>query len=125
MLQGFVQIALTLAIVVILTPLLGSYIAGVLMPKRTFLDPVMVPIERGIYALGGVRTEEAMTGWQYVRAVLYSNIAMGVLILFILMNQGWLPLNSTGLSAPAWDTATLPFLSLLTPTNNTTLVRLP
>lgn len=117
MLQGFVQIALTLAIVVILTPLLGSYIAGVFMPKRTFLDPVMAPVEGVIYALGGVRTQEAMTGWQYVRAVLYSNIAMGVLIFLILMNQGWLPLNPTGLSAPTWDTVLHTTISFITNTN--------
>ncbi len=117
MFQGLIQIALTLVIVVILTPILGSYIARVFLPKRTLLDPVMAPIEKGLYALGGVRTQEEMNGWQYARAVLYSNIAMGVLIFFILMNQEWLPLNPTGLSAPTWDTVLHTTISFITNTN--------
>lgn len=115
--QGFLQIALTLLILVAIALPLGSYMARVYLGERTFLDPIVSPVERVIYALGGVRSQEAMTGWQYARAVLYSNIAMGLLIFLIIANQGWLPLNPTGLSAPTWDLTLHTTISFITNTN--------
>ncbi len=117
MLQGFFQIAVTLLIVVVITPLFGSYIARVFLGQKTLLGAVMGPVERVIYALGDVRTQENMTGWQYARAILYSNVVMAALIFFILMNQGWLPLNPTGLGVPTWDTALHTTISFITNTN--------
>lgn len=115
--QGLFQIALTLMLLVAIVPPLGRYMARVYLGEKTFLDPVAGPIERIIYAVGGMRAQEPMTGWQYARAVLYSNIAMGFLILLILMNQGWLPLNPTGLGAPTWDLALHTTISFITNTN--------
>lgn len=117
MLQGFIQIGLTLLILVVITPLLGKYIASVFLGQKTLLDPIMNPLERTIYTLGGVRAQEDMSGWQYAQAILFSNIFMGILILFILMNQGWLPLNPTGLGAPSWDLALHTTISFITNTN--------
>ncbi|MBL1175503.1 potassium-transporting ATPase subunit KdpA [Pantanalinema sp. GBBB05] len=117
MLQGWMQIVLTLLIVVVITPFFGRYIARVFMGQRTWLDPVLNPVERTIFSLSGVRTREAMTGWQYARAVLYSNLAMLVLIDLIFMIQGVLPLNPTGLTAPSWDLALHTAISFVTNTN--------
>ncbi len=114
---GLLQIALTLLILVAITPPLGGYMARVYLGERTFLDPIIGPAERAIYALGGVSAAENMTGWQYARAVLYSNVAMAVLIFLIIANQGWLPLNPTGLSAPTWDTTLHTTISFITNTN--------
>lgn len=105
MFQGFFQIALTLLLVVGLTPILGDYLARVFMAKKTFLDPVMTPVERVIHLLGGVEPEEDMTGWQYVQAVIISNTAVAILVFLLLMFQEWLPLNPTNLGMPTWDTA--------------------
>jgi K+-transporting ATPase ATPase A chain len=66
--QGFLQIALTLCIVVFITPILGKYIARVFLGERTILDPVIKPLEAIIYILGGVGKKNDMTGWQYIRA---------------------------------------------------------
>ena len=117
MLQGIWQIALTLLIVVAITPLLGRYMARVYLGERTFLDPVMIPVERTIYALGGVRAKDDMTGWQYIQALLYSNIVMGVFTFVLLMTQGVLPLNPTALGAPTWDTVLHTTISFLTNTD--------
>ena len=87
MLQGWIQIALTLLIIVAITPLFGGYIAKVFLGKKTWLDPVLLPIERLLYRFSGLQTTEDMTGWQYARAVLYSNLAMSVLLAFILANS--------------------------------------
>ena len=117
MLQGWIQIALTLVIVIGTTPLLGRYIAQVFMGEQTLLKPIINPLERIIYVLSGVRHQENMTGWQYTQALLYSNLVMGILVYFILMFQGWLPLNPTGLSAPNWDLALHTTISFVTNTN--------
>ena len=52
--QGLLQIGLTLFIVILITPLLGKYIARVFEKEKTLLDPVMQPVERIIYAKRGV-----------------------------------------------------------------------
>ncbi len=117
MVQGFFQIAVTLLILVAIVPFLGTYIARVFLGERTLLDPVMTPIEGIIYTASGIRYQENMTGWQYARSLLYSNLAMGVLVYLLFMLQGALPLNSTGLSAPSWDLALHTTISFLTNTD--------
>ncbi|RUT12954.1 potassium-transporting ATPase potassium-binding subunit [Chroococcidiopsis cubana SAG 39.79] len=115
--QGFLQIAITLIILVAITPSFSSYIASVFLEKKTFLDPVAKPIERVIYALGGIPTKSDMTGWQYAQAILYSNIVMGIFVYLIFMLQGILPLNPTNLQAPSWDLALHTTISFVTNTN--------
>ncbi|NJR51082.1 MAG: potassium-transporting ATPase subunit A [Leptolyngbyaceae cyanobacterium CSU_1_3] len=117
MLQGWIQIALTLMIVVAITPFFGQYMARVFMGQRTFLDPVLNPLDRAIFLLSGMRSREEMTGWQYSRAVLYSNLAMLMFIYLIFMLQGVLPFNPTGLRAPSWDLALHTAISFVTNTN--------
>ncbi|GAA6614616.1 potassium-transporting ATPase subunit KdpA [Scytonema sp. NUACC26] len=117
MLEGWLQIALTLLIVVAITPFFGRYMARVFREQRTFLDPILNPIERVLHSLVGVPTKEDMTGWQYARAILYSNVVMGLLIFFIIMSQEWLPFNPTKLGAPTWDTALHTTISFITNTN--------
>ncbi len=117
MLQGFFQIALTLVILGAIVPFFGRYMARVFMGERTFLDPVMMPVEGIIYRTSGIRYQENMTGWQCARAVIYSNLVMGILVYLLLMLQGVLPLNPTGLSAPSWDLALHTTISFLTNTD--------
>jgi potassium-transporting ATPase potassium-binding subunit len=117
MLQGWFQIALTLLIIVVITPFLGGYMARVYQGERTFLDRILSPVERVIFSLSGVQVRESMTGWQYARAVLYSNFAMALLLAFILFSQAWLPFNPTRLSSPSWDTNLHTVISFITNTN--------
>ena len=58
-----------------------------------------------------------MTGWQYAKAVLISNLVMTVFVFLVLMLQGVLPLNPTGLTAPDWDLALHTAISFVTNTN--------
>lgn len=117
MLQGWIQIALTLLILIAITPFFGRYIARVFMEQRTLLDPVLVPLERVLLKLSAAQAREDMTGWQYARAVLSSNLVMLVFIYLIFMLQGVLPFNPTGLSAPSWDLALHTAISFVTNTN--------
>lgn len=117
MLQGFVQIALILAILVATAPLLGRYMARVFLGQSTWLDKIARPLESLIFAGSGITKHPSMGATQYVSAALISNLVMGVFVFLILMFQGSLPLNPTGLAAPSWDLALHTAISFVTNTN--------
>ncbi|GAX40927.1 potassium-transporting ATPase subunit A [Tolypothrix sp. NIES-4075] len=115
--QGLLQIGLTLCIVIGITPLLGKYIARVFLGEKTLLDLGMQPVERLIYTLAGVSKQDNMTGWQYARAILYSNFVMGVFVYLLIALQKFLPFNPTRLNMPSWDTVLHTAISFLTNTD--------
>jgi K+-transporting ATPase ATPase A chain len=115
--QGFLQIALTLCIVIAITPILGKYIARVFLGESTILDPVMNPIEKILYILGGVRSQEEMNGKQYIRAVISSNLIMGISVYLLISFQGMLPWNPHSLGMPTWDIVLHTTISFLTNTD--------
>lgn len=115
--QGFLQIALTLCIVITITSRLGQYIARVFLGESTILDPIMNPIERMFYLLGGVGEKEEMTAWQYIRAVISSNLIMGIFVCLLISFQGRLPWNPNGLGMPRWDIVLHTTISFLTNTD--------
>jgi potassium-transporting ATPase potassium-binding subunit len=117
MIQGFIQIALTLLILVLIVPWFGNYMARVFLAQKTILEPIMQPLEKLIYTVGGINYQKSMTGWQYARSVLVSNLVMLIFVFFILFFQGILPLNPTGLTAPSWDLALHTAVSFVTNTN--------
>lgn len=115
--QRFFQIALTLAIMVAIPPILGSYIANVFLGQSSFLDSLLNPVEKKIYHLIQIRSQEPMTGWQYAKALLYTNLVMGIFVYLLLISQAHLPFNPTSLNAPSWDTALHTTISFLTNTD--------
>jgi len=115
--QGFLQIALTLCIVIAITPLFGRYIARVFLGERTLLDFLMNPIERSMFILAGVRRKDEMTGWQYIRAVLCSNFIMGISVYLLLYFQRLLPWNPNGFGATTWDVLLHTTISFVTNTD--------
>jgi potassium-transporting ATPase potassium-binding subunit len=117
MAQGFLQIILTLAIVVAIAPFFGTYLAHVYLGRPTFADRWLQPLESLLYGYSGLRERETMTGWQYIRSILYSNLVMGIFVFFLLILQGILPLNPISLPPPTWDLAFHTTLSFLTNTD--------
>ena len=117
MVQGWFQIALTLLIVILITPLLGKYIAHVFLKERTFLDPILSKLDQLIYKTIGLRNRPDMTGWQYIQAILISNLIMGIFVLLFLLLQPILPLNPTGVGPVSWDVALHTTVSFLTNTD--------
>lgn len=117
MLQGWIQIAMTLVTVIILTPLLGKYIARVFLHETTFLDPVLGPIDRAIMRTIGIYEAEEMSGWQYIQAVLISNIVMGIAVFLILFLQPILPFNPNQVGGLSWDLLLHTTISFLTNTD--------
>jgi potassium-transporting ATPase potassium-binding subunit len=117
MLQGWIQIALTLVTVIILTPLLGKYIARVFLHETTFLDPIFGPIDRALMRSIGIYEAEEMSGWQYIQAVLISNIVMGIAVFLILFLQPILPFNPSQIGGLSWDLVLHTTISFLTNTD--------
>ena len=81
------------AATVLLAIPLGKYIAQVYVGDRTFLDPVFGPLERLFFKFSGINPRQNMDWKQSLVAMLTINLLWFFLAVFILMNQGWLPLN--------------------------------
>ena len=85
--------------------------------ERTFMSPVMEPIERLIYRTTGIKQSDEMDWKTYAVAVLLLNMA-GLLLLFIIQRiQGFLPLNPQAVPAVAPDLAFNTAISFATNTN--------
>jgi K+-transporting ATPase ATPase A chain len=113
----FGQLALYFGLLLLLAPLLGRFMAAVLQGQSTWLSPGLAPVERGLYALAGIRPATEMTWTTYAAALLVFNV-VGFLLLFALqLVQGALPLNPAALPGVepwlAFNTAT----SFMTNTN--------
>ncbi|NEK56164.1 potassium-transporting ATPase subunit KdpA, partial [Rhizobium leguminosarum] len=92
-LNGWLQILLYCGIVLVLVKPLGGYMTRVYNGERTFLSPVLVPIERGLYAIAGTSEREEQHWTSYAFAMLMFNL-LGVLILYALLRlQDVLPYN--------------------------------
>ncbi|MDI3256469.1 MAG: potassium-transporting ATPase subunit KdpA, partial [Kyrpidia sp.] len=111
------QMVLLLAAVLLAAWPLGRYMARVFQGQRTFLDPVLRPLERGFYRLVGVDESRDMSWKAYALAVLAFN-AVGLVVLFLLqLIQGRLPFNPQQFPAVRWDTALNTAASFVTNTN--------
>lgn len=96
---------------------LGEFMAKVFSGSRTFLTPVVTPVERILYRLFGVDEKEEMSWQTYAFSLVVFNI-IGIAVLFILqLVQGLLPFNSQKLGAVRWDTALNTAISFGTNTN--------
>jgi len=114
---GWVQIFLYCAIIVALTPVLGAYMTRVFNGERTFLAPVLRPVELTLYSAGGVN-EKSERGWlAYTIAMLLFHVG-GLAILYALMRlQAVLPFNPAEQGAVAPDLSFNTAVSFITNTN--------
>ncbi len=115
--NGWLQIALFAAVVLALVKPLGLYMTKVFNGERTWLSPVLRPVERGLYALAGVREDEDQHWLAYAFGMLLFNAAGFFLLYAILRCQAWLPLNPQGLGNLAPDLAFNTAISFTTNTN--------
>jgi K+-transporting ATPase ATPase A chain len=109
--NGWLQIIFFLLCVFLATKPLGSFMARVFARERTWLDPVMRPVERILYKLTGVDESHEMDWKEYaVALLLFSGVSMILLYLLQRVQQvAWLPWNPQKLAgvppALAFDTA--------------------
>jgi potassium-transporting ATPase potassium-binding subunit len=91
--NGWFQIGFYLLVIFLLTKPVGIFLTRVFNREKTFLDPVLRPIEKVIYRLTGVDEKHEMRWTEYAIAMLlFSAVSMALLYL-IERTQKWLPFN--------------------------------
>ncbi|HWT61738.1 MAG TPA: potassium-transporting ATPase subunit KdpA [Ochrobactrum sp.] len=115
--NGWIQILIFCGIIIALVKPLGSYMTRVFTGERTFLSPVLVPIERGLFRLAGTSEREEQHWTSYTAAMLLFNLAGFLLLYFLQRAQGSLPFNPMGMSNVPADLAFNTATSFVTNTN--------
>jgi K+-transporting ATPase ATPase A chain len=115
--NGWMQILVYCGIVVFLVKPLGGYMYRVFSGDRTFLSPILGPVERSLYRISGTSEREEQHWTTYAAALLFFNLA-GFLVLYFLQRlQGSLPYNPAGMTAVEPDLAFNTAASFMTNTN--------
>jgi potassium-transporting ATPase potassium-binding subunit len=114
---GWIQIILFCAIIVALVKPLGWYMTRVFNGERTFLSPILRPVEVALYWIGGVDEKREQHWVTYTVAMLFFHVG-GFLILYALMRlQAVLPFNPAEQSSVAEDLSFNTAISFITNTN--------
>jgi K+-transporting ATPase ATPase A chain len=115
--NGWIQIALYCAIIVAITAPLGGYMTRVFSGGKTFLSPLLRPIERAFYAISGVNENEDQHWVVYAVAMLAFTMA-GFVVLYALQRlQAVLPFNPQKFPAVGEHLAFNTSVSFITNTN--------
>jgi potassium-transporting ATPase potassium-binding subunit len=115
--NGWLQIALFSAIIILVTRPLGGYMTRVFAGERTFLWPVLRPVERAVYWCCGIDEKEEQHWLTYAVAILFFSVA-GFVTLYALQRLQWyLPFNPMGQTGVAPDLAMNTSVSFITNTN--------
>jgi potassium-transporting ATPase potassium-binding subunit len=116
-LGDWLQIFLFYGLLIVCTPFLGLFMYRVFTGERTFLSPVLRPVEALIYRIGGTNEAEEMDWKTYTWALVWFNGIGFAVLLLLQLTQNALPLNPQGLANVepflAFNTAT----SFMTNTN--------
>jgi potassium-transporting ATPase potassium-binding subunit len=114
---GWLQILLYCAIIIAIVPFLGAYMTRVFSGERTFLSPILRPVEVVIYKIAGVNERNEQHAVTYTIGMLLFHVG-GFVILYALMRlQAGLPFNPAGQSAVAEDLSFNTAVSFITNTN--------
>ena len=101
--QGWLQIAIYIAVLTALTPLLGAYMARVYRNERVFLTPVFGPVERLIYRTLRVNPAASQDWKSYARTTLVFSLLFWIALYAILRTLGIHPFNPEGFDSATWD----------------------
>src|SRR5437868_12661644 len=114
---GWVQILLYCAILVAITPVLGAFMTRVFNGERTFMSPILRPVEIAIYKIAGIDERQEQHAVTYTVGMLLFHVG-GFLILYLLMRlQATLPLDPAEQSPVAEDLSFNTAMSFVTNTN--------
>lgn len=115
--RDFVQLALFVGALFVITPVLGRYMARIFSGEKTFFSRWFGGIEKGIYRLCGIDPYREMTWTHYLWALLGFNALGIVTVVGIQMTQAWLPLNPQSLPNLSFPLAFNTAVSFITNTN--------
>lgn len=96
--NGWLQILLFFALVLLVTKPLGMFMTRVFTGERNLLSPILRPIERLIYKICGVDAEREMNWKEYALSIVLFSAVSGLVLYLIQRLQGVLPLNPQGLA---------------------------
>lgn len=116
-LLGWIQILVFCGIIIALVRPLGAYMTRVFNGESTWLQPVLRPIERGLYRVAGTREDEEQNWVTYAVALLLFNLAGFVVLYLLLRLQAVLPLNPAGMTEVGPELAFNTAASFVTNTN--------
>jgi len=108
---GITQILIFFGVVLALTKPAGNFMYRVFEGERTFLHPVIRPIERLIYKLSGVKETEEQTWIQYSASLISLSIFSFLFVYALQRLQGYLPLNPMHFSTPQAPSGATPMTS--------------
>ncbi|HOW09030.1 MAG TPA: potassium-transporting ATPase subunit KdpA [Bacteroidales bacterium] len=115
--QDNLQAIILIAVLILTTPLAGSYMAKVFTGKKHFMVPVLGWLERTAYKVTGTNPEVEQNWKQYAVSLLFFNVT-GIVFLFLMqIFQACLPLNPRHLPDVSWPTAVNTAISFVTNTN--------
>jgi K+-transporting ATPase ATPase A chain len=117
MAQGWLQVAVFVAIVIALTKPLGAYMAKVYTGRRVFLSPVLGGAERLTYRLLRVDPAEEHDWKAYAKSVVLFSLFSWIVLYLILRTQGIQPFNPAGFHSAPWDVSFSTTSSFVTNTN--------
>src|SRR5882724_1318327 len=104
-------------VMVLLAIPLGRYIGKVYEGEKTWLDPVLNPLDRLFFKLSGIKPEKDMNWKQHLLALLTINLVWFLFSMLVLMNMSWLPLNPDGNPSMSADLAFNTGISFISNTN--------
>jgi len=113
----WLQIGFMMAVLLLLVKPLGTYMARVYDNKPFFLDKWFGWLERLIYKVTGIKSNEEMTWKTYALAMFLFNVVGGVVLYFLMRVQQHLPLNPAGMGTVAPDLSFNTAISFITNTN--------
>jgi potassium-transporting ATPase potassium-binding subunit len=113
----WLQLILFFVVLACLIVPVGGFIAKVYTGERTFLSPVLDPVERWILSASGVNSGEEMDWKMFAVAMMVFSV-IGIAAVFLLQSiQQFLPLNPAGAGAVPWDLSLNTAVSFATNTN--------
>ncbi|TGP54121.1 potassium-transporting ATPase subunit KdpA [bacterium M00.F.Ca.ET.159.01.1.1] len=115
--NGWIQILLYCAIVLLLVKPLGGYMYRVFNGDRTFLSPILGPVERLLYRISGTSENEEQHWTGYAAGIIFFSLASFLAVYALQRLQGVLPYNPAGMSAVEPGLAFNTAVSFVTNTN--------
>jgi len=115
--QDFIQIFLFFTVLIVLTPILGGFMARVFSGEKHFMLPVFGWLEKLTYKFSGIDAQEESNWKSYTFSLLMFNLIGFAFVFLIQVFQSHLPMNPANLANVSWHSAFNTALSFMTNTN--------
>lgn len=112
-----IQLIVFIAVLFIVSPILGKYMGKVFMDEKHFMKPVLGWMEKAVYRFSGIDAGEEMTWKTYLYALLVFNMFGFIIVYLLQVFQFYLPMNPEKIHGVSWHLALNTAISFVTNTN--------